>query len=206
MMSSGSTKFFLDFDIFSIEPIVAGLPVAISMARRPSPSPSNRISPGSSQAPSARLVGFVRDHALREECRERLTRFVEQWPVVPHGAREKARIEQVENCVLDAADVLIDRQPIVRGVEVNRRLRLRGAVKRTKYQEQSTNVSIVSVSRVAGSPHCGQSTCFHVGCRSSGLPGLSNVASSGSLTGRSFAGTGTTPQSSQWMTGIGQPQ
>ena len=38
------------------------------------------------------------------------------------------------------------------------------------------------------------------------MPGLSKVTSSGSLTGRSFFGTGTTPQSSQWMTGIGQPQ
>ena len=81
-----------------------------------------------------------------------------------------------------------------------------GSVKRAKYQDESTNVSIVSVSRRAGLPQCGQATCFQVGWRSSGLPGWSKVTSSGSLTGRSLAGTGTTPQLSQWMTGIGQPQ
>ncbi len=81
-----------------------------------------------------------------------------------------------------------------------------GAVKRTKYQDESTNVSIVSVSRVATPPQLGQATCFQVGCRSSGLPGASKVTSSGSFTGRSASGTGTTPHSAQWMTGIGQPQ
>ena len=38
-----------------------------------------------------------------------------------------------------------------------------GAVKRAKYQELSTKVSKVSVSRVAASPHRGQATCFQVG-------------------------------------------
>jgi hypothetical protein len=38
------------------------------------------------------------------------------------------------------------------------------------------------------------------------LPGRSKLASSGNLTGRSFYGTGTMPQLSQWITGIGQPQ
>src|SRR5579885_513555 len=81
-----------------------------------------------------------------------------------------------------------------------------GSVKRMKYQDESTKVSMVSVSRRALPPHFGQATCFQVGWRSSGLPGLSKVTSSGSVTGRSFSGTGTTPQLSQWMIGIGQPQ
>jgi len=38
------------------------------------------------------------------------------------------------------------------------------------------------------------------------VAGLSNVASSGSVTGRSWSGTGTTSQVGQWITGIGQPQ
>ncbi len=38
-----------------------------------------------------------------------------------------------------------------------------GSVKRAKYHEESTNVSIVSVSRRAGRPHLGQATCFQVG-------------------------------------------
>src|SRR5215475_8710069 len=83
---------------------------------------------------------------------------------------------------------------------------IQGSVNRAKYHDESTNVSIVSVSRWAGEPHCGQWVCFQVGWWSSGLPGWSNVTSSGSVTGRSFSGTGTTPQASQWMIGIGQPQ
>ena len=79
-------------------------------------------------------------------------------------------------------------------------------MKRAKYQDESTKVSMVSVSRRAGPPHFGHVTCFQVGWRSSGLPGLSKVTSSGSVTGRSLAGTGTTPHFSQWMIGIGQPQ
>ena len=37
MMSSGSTVFFFDFDIFSIEPISIGSPVEASVARLASP-------------------------------------------------------------------------------------------------------------------------------------------------------------------------
>src|SRR3954469_16641722 len=80
-----------------------------------------------------------------------------------------------------------------------------GSVKRMKYQEESTNVSMVSVSRRAGPEHFGHLTFFHAGCRSSGLPGVSKETSSGSVTGRSLAGTGTVPHLSQWMIGIGQP-
>ena len=52
----------------------------------------------------------------------------------------------------------------------------------------------------------GHVVVFHVGWRSSGLPGLSKVTSSGSVTGSSATGAGTTPHFSQWMIGIGQPQ
>ena len=81
-----------------------------------------------------------------------------------------------------------------------------GSVKRAKYHDESTKVSMVSVSRRASPPHCGHLTCFHVGWWSSALPGLSNETSSGSATGRSWSGTGTTPQAGQWIIGIGQPQ
>src|ERR1019366_7298742 len=81
-----------------------------------------------------------------------------------------------------------------------------GSVKRAKYHDESTNVSMVSVSRTALAPHCGQLTCFQVGWWSSALPGLSKVTSSGSTTGRSLSGTGTTSHVGQWITGIGQPQ
>src|SRR4051812_9713199 len=72
-----------------------------------------------------------------------------------------------------------------------------GSVKRRKYQDESTKVSIVSVSRRAGPEHFGHLTFFQVGCRSSGLPGTSNDTSSGRVTGRSPASTGTVPHFSQ---------
>ena len=46
MMSSGSTVFFFDFDIFSIGPIVMSSPVAVSIARRPLPPTSILTSAG----------------------------------------------------------------------------------------------------------------------------------------------------------------
>ncbi len=81
-----------------------------------------------------------------------------------------------------------------------------GLAKRAKYQDESTKVSRVSVSRVAGPPHAGQVVCFQVGWRSSALPGLPNSRSSGSATGRAAFGSGTTPSLAQWTTGMGQPQ
>src|SRR5258706_8684831 len=38
-----------------------------------------------------------------------------------------------------------------------------GSGKRAKYHEESTKVSMVSVSRLARRPHCGQGACFLVG-------------------------------------------
>ena len=40
---------------------------------------------------------------------------------------------------------------------------IHGSVKRSKYHDESTKVSIVSVSRRAGPSHCGQETFFQVG-------------------------------------------
>jgi hypothetical protein len=63
-----------------------------------------------------------------------------------------------------------------------------------KYQDESTKVSMVSVSRLAGLPHFGQATLRKSARCLSGLPLPSGMQSSGSTTGRSFSGTGTTPQ------------
>ena len=106
--------FLRDFDIFSTEPMVTG-------------SPGRRLERASlvalaldahlrRQQPSAalRLVGLVRDHALREQRRERLAHVALQFEMsgVAHRAREEARVEQVQDRVLDAADVLVDGQPV----------------------------------------------------------------------------------------------
>jgi hypothetical protein len=80
-----------------------------------------------------------------------------------------------------------------------------GLVKRAKYQGVDEGVEGVGLAR-RGPPQDGQATCFQVGWRSSGLPGLSKSTSSGrhhrQLVGRHRHDAAI----SQWMTGIGQPQ
>ena len=75
-----------------------------------------------------------------------------------------------------------------------------------KYQDESKKVSMVSVSRRAGLPQLGQAQDRKASFLASGLPLPSGIRSSGSTTGRSFSGTGTGPQSGQWMMGIRVPQ
>ena len=66
----------------------------------------------------------------------------------------------------------------------------------------SGKIASASVSRTAAASQVGHLVCFQVGWRSRGLPGLSKVTSSGSVTGSWFFGPGTMPQAVQWMTGI----
>ena len=82
-----------------------------------------------------------------------------------------------------------------------------GSAKRRKYQEEHMKVSMVSVSRLAGLPQQGQATFTQSLCWLRGEPPFPERSMPrGSSTGRSSRGTGTAPQSSQWMTGMGQPQ
>jgi hypothetical protein len=53
----------------------------------------------------------VDHHALREQAGERLVDA--EMAGAAHGAGEEARIEQVQDRVLDAADILVDRHPVV---------------------------------------------------------------------------------------------
>ena len=71
------------------------------------------------------LVGLVRDHALGEQALERLVD--RRVPRLVHGAGEEARIEEMQDRMLDAADILIDGQPIADGVGVDRHWRMRRA-------------------------------------------------------------------------------
>src|SRR5438132_11977177 len=80
---------------------------------------------------------------------------------------------------------------------------------RRKYQPESRNVSLTSVSRRAGSPHLGHGTLTHSSTVASGdtpVPVGRKSSTSGSSTGRSSSGTATGPSSGQWMMGIGGPQ
>ena len=69
------------------------------------------------------LIAFMLDHALREQPSEgfihgKVAGFL-------HGAREEARIEQMQNCVFNAANILINRQPAIHGA-LDHRLRRAG--------------------------------------------------------------------------------
>ena len=57
------------------------------------------------------LGAVLVDHALREEALERLLEADEAGVV--EDLREEARVEQVQDRVLDAADVLVDGQPAI---------------------------------------------------------------------------------------------
>ena len=163
MMSSGSTVLRFDFDIFSIRADFDRLAGRDQRgARAPRPAPSIFTSAGVTQSPFCLLIGLVHHHALGEHAGERLVDADVAGRL--HGAGEEARIEQMQDRVLDAADVLVDRQPAVdRPCGRSARSSIHGSVKRAKYHDESTNVSIVSVSRRAGLPHCGHATCFQVG-------------------------------------------
>ncbi len=73
-----------------------------------------------------------------------------------------------------------------------------GLANRRKYQEESTNVSMVSVSRRADRPHRGHAALAKLSTRASGDPPVMVMAtSSGRITGSSASGTGTVPHASQ---------
>ena len=73
-----------------------------------------------------------------------------------------------------------------------------GLANRNWYHDESTNVSIVSVSRLAGLPQRGQGVFTKPSCSASGdSPVGRNSESSGSSTGSSSSGTGTVPHSPQ---------
>ena len=68
---------------------------------------------------------------------------------------------------------------------------------------------MVSLSRLAGPPHCGQSTLTQSSAAASGETPLgfrSDPLRSGSSTGSWSSGTATSPHASQCTIGIGAPQ
>jgi uncharacterized protein YcfJ len=109
MISSGSTTFFFDFDIFSTRPI--GRPAGRQRRRAVAVRPSARPPRATATRRLGVAVGLVADHALGEQAGEGLVQV--QVAGRLHGAGEEARIEQVQDRVLDAADILVDRQPVI---------------------------------------------------------------------------------------------
>ena len=125
---------------------------------------------------------------------------------VAHHLGPEARVQQVQDRVLDAADVLVHRHPVLRALGHHRLVVLRVAVAHEVPRRIDEGVHRVGLA--ARAP-----------CRTPGRPRRrgslvlvqrvaepSGTQSVGSTTGRSFSGTGTAPCSSQWMIGIGVPQ
>ena len=196
---SGSTTFLRDFDIFSERPTTTGSP-----SRAPRPVALTHDLVGRKPCRRRRGIRLVADHALRHQPGERLVDA--EIAAAPERPGEEPRIEEVQNRMLDAADVLIDRQPVIHGTPVER-LGACGEQKRAKYHEDlEKRIEGIGLPNRPGPRQFGQAVCFHVGCRSSGLPGRLKSTSSGSVTGRSAAGTGTMPHAAQCRMGIGQPQ
>ena len=84
-----------------------------------------------------------------------------------------------------------------------------GDRKRRKYHDESTKVSIVSLSRAAGPPQVGQATLTHSVAAASGEVALGlqvRPAQLGQLDGQLVLGHGDLAATGQWMTGIGAPQ
>src|SRR5262245_3837917 len=78
---------------------------------------------------------------------------------------------------------------------------------RRKYQDDSTKVSMVSVSRRALPPHLGQEAWTKLATSASGEPPLPLICTSrGSTTGKRSSASGTIPHRSQYRTGMGAPQ
>ena len=75
-----------------------------------------------------------------------------------------------------------------------------------KYQDESTNVSIVSVSLLAFPWQQGQVASLNCLDVSRGFPLPENSISSGNITGRFSSFSKTSPHFSQYKTGIGVPQ
>ena len=108
------------------------------------------------------------DHALVAQDRER---FLEvDQPGVEHHLGPHPRVQQMHHGVLGAADVEVDRQPVIRQrVAIERTVGCQcGEAKRRKYHDEQAKPSSVSVSRSAGPPHLGQVVLTNSGTLASG--------------------------------------
>ena len=101
------------------------------------------------------------------------------------GATEEAGIEQMQHCVLDAADILVHGRPALDLASRSKGFSATWSASRSGGNTRSCRRRCRGCRSRARRPRriCGQVTCFHVGWRSSGLPTLPSSMSSGSVTG-----------------------
>ena len=173
-MSSGSTVFCLDFDIFSIGADLAlRSPVEIRNARRASPMPSILTLAGQASSPASLAIGLVHDHALGEQAVERLVECRRGRSSSSRGRRSANRADAGSRarCRRYTGRPAANNPPSAdrSGVGSQRRGEAREIPGRI--DEGVHRVGLASPGRRS----CGQATCFQVGWRSSGLPGVSKV-------------------------------
>jgi hypothetical protein len=85
-----------------------------------------RVVPGALAVGVLAIPGLGDDHALGQQVGEGLVAV--HQPLVAHQLVEEARVEQVQHRVLDAADVLIHRQPVLGALVEHGRVAVRRAV------------------------------------------------------------------------------
>ena len=124
-----------------------------------------------------------------------------------HRPGEEARIEQMQDRVLDAADVLVDRQPVVGDRGVGRR-RLVGRIGEAdeipgRIDERVHRVGLAprGLCRIAGRRRASRSDGGRADCRADRRSRPRAAAPAGPSPERARRRS-----RSQWMTGIGQPQ
>ena len=147
------------------------------------------------------------DHPLVEEPRERLGE--PEQPAVGQRLREEARIHQVEDRVLDPADVLVDGEPVVDERAVERCLVVPGiGVAEEVPGRVHERVHRVGLALRRPRPHAGAGNVHPLlgGRQRRAAPRAGSRRSQARSTGSSDSGTGTIPHPVQWMIGIGQPQ
>ena len=125
-------------------------------------------------------------------------------PIVERPGPE-ARIEQVQDRMLDAADILVDRQPLLGLLAVERPV-----VRLAREAHEIPGRIDERVERV-GLAQGGAAAARAIDILPGRVPvervaGISKLTSSGRTTGSWSRGTGTAPHASQWTIGIGVPQ
>jgi hypothetical protein len=106
---------FFDLDIFSVPPISTGWPSAFSGEPggpcRRGQVHVGRVEPGLLAGGVFAVVGLVQHHALRQQVGEGLVEL--DQAEVAHDLGPEARVQQVQDGVFDAADVLVHRHPVI---------------------------------------------------------------------------------------------
>ena len=146
---------------------------------------------------------LVLDHALAQQVGEGLVHT--QQAQVAQCLGKEAAVEQVQNGVLDAADVVIDGHPTIGSLAGEGQLGVvRVGIAQVIPAGASEGVHGIGLAlgRAAADRAGGLVELLALG---EGLAGARSRFS-GSVTGSWSSGTGTMPQCSQWMAGMGLPQ